>query len=107
VALATKRAKLDEVSEHHAGLQRRNRVFATFLPGSAQLLEGRTIVGIAGVFLFFFFVCEALAVGRLAPALGPVANTAQTIVRLLAIVLAIITWVVLSLPVYRRRTVVA
>jgi hypothetical protein len=46
-------------------------------------------------------------VGRLAPALGPVANTAQLIVRLLAILLAIITWVVLSLPVYRRRTVVA
>jgi tetratricopeptide (TPR) repeat protein len=106
VALATKREKLDEVSEHHVGLQRRNRVFATFLPGSAQLLEGRTLIGVVGVFLFFFFVCEALAVGRLAPALGPVANTAQLLVRALAIALAFITWLVLSLPVYRRRAVV-
>jgi hypothetical protein len=55
--------------------------------------------------LFLFFVCEALLVGRLGPALGPVANTAQLLVRVLAIVLAVITWFVLSLPVYRRRAV--
>jgi tetratricopeptide (TPR) repeat protein len=105
VALATKRAKVDEVSDHYAGVQRRNRLFATFLPGSAQLLEGRTIVGMLGAFLFFFFVCEALAIGRLAPALGPVASTAQTIVRSLAIIVAIIIWLMLSIPVYRRRAV--
>jgi tetratricopeptide (TPR) repeat protein len=106
VALATKRAKLDEVSDHHAGMQRRNRLFATFLPGSAQMLEGRTLIGLLGMFLFFFFVCEALAVGRLAPALGPVADTAQLIVRALAIALAVIVWFTMSLPVYRRRAVV-
>ena len=104
VALATKRAKLEEVSDHQAGVQRRNRLFATFLPGSAQMLEGRTVVGIIGAFLFFFFVSEALAVGRLAPALGPTASTAQMIVRALAVLLAVITWLVLSIPVYRRRT---
>ncbi len=106
VALATKRAKLDEVSDHHAGMQRRNRLFATFLPGSAQMLEGRTLIGLLGMFLFFFFVCEALAVGRLAPALGPVASTAQLLVRALAIALALVVWFTMSLPVYRRRAVV-
>jgi tetratricopeptide (TPR) repeat protein len=105
VALATKRAKLDEVSEHSIGLQRRNRLFATFLPGSAQLLEGRTIVGIIGLLLFFVFVATAVFVGRLAPAIGPVAVTAQLAVRVLAIALAVIMWFVMSLPVYRRRAV--
>jgi tetratricopeptide (TPR) repeat protein len=105
VALATKRAKLDEVSDHQAGMQRRNRLFATFLPGSAQILEGRTTIGIVGVFLFFAFVATAVFVGRLAPALGPVANTAQLAVRMLAIVFALLTWFFLSFPVYRRRAV--
>jgi len=103
VSLATKRTKLDEVHDHLTSLQRRNRLFATFLPGSAQVLEGRTVAGLIGMILFLFFVCEALFVGRLAPALGPVAETAKLVVRGLAVALALITWFVLSLPVYRRR----
>jgi len=105
VSLATKRTKLDEVHDHQSSLQRRNRLFATFLPGSAQVLEGRTIAGIIGMVLFLFFVCEALLVGRLAPALGPVAETAKLLVRVLAAALAVLTWFILSLPVYRRRAV--
>lgn len=103
VALATKRAKLDEVSDHQAGMQRRNRLFATFLPGSAQMIEGRTLTGVGGTILFLLFVGMAVLVGRLAPALGPVGTTVQMSVRILAIVLAVILWFVLSLPVYRRR----
>jgi len=105
VALATKRTKLEEVHDHLTSLQRRNRLFATLLPGSAQVLEGRTVAGLIGMVLFLFFVCEALLVGRLAPALAPVASTAQLGVRALAILFAVITWFVLSLPVYRRRAV--
>lgn len=105
VALATKRAKLDEVSDHQASMKRRNRLFATFLPGSAQMLEGRTVVGILGLFLFAVFVAVALLVGRLAPAIGPVADTAQLMVRAVAITLAVLTWIFMSLPVYRRRAV--
>jgi tetratricopeptide (TPR) repeat protein len=103
VALATKRSKLEEVSEHHAGVQRRNKLFATFLPGSAQLLEGRTTVGIFGMILFFVSVAVAASVGRLAPALGPVAETAQMAVRILAIAIAVLIWFIMSIPVYRRR----
>jgi len=103
VALATKRAKLDEVSDHYTGMARRNRLFATFLPGSAQMLEGRTPAGFIGMLLFFFFVCVAIFVGRLAPAIGPVAAAAQLVVRVAAIALAAITWIVMSVPVYRRR----
>ncbi|HUR79217.1 MAG TPA: hypothetical protein VM733_00525 [Thermoanaerobaculia bacterium] len=103
VSLDTKRHKLEEVGSHQSGMTRRNRLFATFLPGSAQLMEGRIIAGILGVFLFAFFVFTAVFTGRLGPALGPVADVAQTIVRAIAIAVAVILWLVLSLPVYRRR----
>ena len=105
VSLDTKRSKLEEVSDYHGGMATRNRLFATFLPGSAQLIEGRTIIGILGVFIFLFFVSVAVLVGRLAPAIGPVAETAQLGVRAVAILLAVIMWVMMSLPVYRRRVV--
>jgi tetratricopeptide (TPR) repeat protein len=104
VSLDTKRKKLEEVTDHQNGMTLRNRVFTTFLPGSAQLLEGRTTRGAVGVFLFALFVVVALLVGRLGPALGPTADVAQTLVRVAAIVLAAIVWLLLSLPVYRRRS---
>ena len=105
VSLDTKRQKLEEVAKHQTAVTRRNRLFGTFLPGSAQLMEGRTVAGILGVFFFAFFVVMALLVGRLGPALGPTADVAQMLVRVAAIVIAVILWLVLSLPVYRRRAV--
>lgn len=105
VSLDTKRAKLEEVTDHHSGVLRRNRLFATFLPGSAQLLEGRVTRGAIGVFLFALFVGIAIFVGHLAPALGPVAEVAQLLVRIAAIILAVLIWFFMSLPVYRRKTV--
>lgn len=105
VSLDTKRQKLEEVSEYHAALQKRNRLFATFLPGSAQILEGRTASGILYVFVFSLLVATAIFVGRLAPMMGPVAETAQMIVRVLAIVLAVVVWIMVSVPVYRRRAI--
>jgi hypothetical protein len=104
VSLDTKRKKLEEVTDHQTGMTRRNRLFATFLPGAAQMMEGRTIAGVLGAFLFALFVAIAIFVGRLAPALGPAADVAQMIVRVGAIVLAVILWLTLSLPVYRRRS---
>jgi tetratricopeptide (TPR) repeat protein len=105
VSLDTKRKKLEEVTEHHTGTIRRNRAFATFLPGSAQLLEGRTTSGMIGLFFFTLFVCLAILVGRLAPALGPSAEVAQLLVRVVAILVAVVIWLSLSLPVYRRRSI--
>ncbi len=104
VSLDTKRMKLEEVAEHQTGMTRRNRLFATFLPGSAQLLEGRTVRGILGIFLFALFVMMAVFVGRLAPALGPIAEVAQLLVLVGAILVAVIIWLLMSLPVYRRRS---
>jgi tetratricopeptide (TPR) repeat protein len=103
VSLDTKRQKLEEVGSHQSTMTRRNRLFATFLPGSAQLMEGRVITGLIGLSLFAFFVITALLTGRLGPALGPVADVAQTMVRGVSIALAVILWLLLSLPVYRRR----
>ena len=104
VSLDTKRKKLEEVTEHQTGMVRRNKIFATLLPGAAQMLEGRTLVGVLGSFAFALFVATALFVGRLAPALGPAADVAQMLVRVAAIVIAIILWLTLALPVYRRRS---
>ena len=104
VSVATKRAKLEEVGQHQSGMLRRNRFIATFLPGSAQLLEGRTIIGLLGLFVFLFAVCLAVLVGRLAPVLAP-GELAKMIVRVLAIAIAVITWFLMTLPVYRRRAV--
>lgn len=106
VSLDTKRAKLEEVSDHQSAMTRRNKLFATFLPGSAQVLEGRTIAGVIGMLLFLLFLSVAVLTGRLAPALGPVADTTHLFVRLLMIVLAAVTWFFLSLPVYRRRVTI-
>lgn len=103
VSLDTKRQKLEEVAEHQSGMTWRNRMFATVLPGSAQLLEGRTVVGIIGMLLFAIFVVTAILIGRLGPAIGPAATVAQTLVRFGSIALAAVLWLVLSLPVYRRR----
>jgi tetratricopeptide (TPR) repeat protein len=106
VSLDTKRTKLEEVHDYHHGTLWRNRLLATFLPGSAQVLEGRTIAGILGMFVFILFVAIAVFTGRLAPALGPVAETAQLLVRAAAILIAVVMWFFLSLPVYRRRATV-
>lgn len=104
VSLDTKRHKLEEVTDHHAGMTRRNRLFATFLPGSAQMMEGRTVAGLIGILLFAICIATAVLTGRLAPALGPSAQVAQLIVRTLAVIVAVVIWLMLSLPVYRRRT---
>jgi tetratricopeptide (TPR) repeat protein len=104
VSLDTKRKKLEEVTDHQSGMVRRNRIFATFLPGAAQMMEGRTVAGVLGAFLFALFVAIAIFVGRLAPALGPAADVAQMLVRIGAIAVAVIIWLTLSLPVYRRRS---
>jgi len=101
VSLDTKRSKLEEVHDHQSGILTRNKFFATFFPGSAQLLEGRTVAGVIGLFCFAFFILMALLVGRLAPVLT--GTFAQNVVRILAVVAAIVIWVMLTLPVYKRR----
>jgi hypothetical protein len=105
VSIDTKRKKLEEVTSHQTGMIRRNKVFATFLPGAAQMMEGRVVAGVLGAFLFGLFVAMAIFVGRLAPAIGPSADVAQLVVRIVSIVLAVILWFVLAMPVYRRRSV--
>ncbi len=105
VSIDTKRKKLDEVTAHHGAMMRRNKLFATFLPGAAQMMEGRMVSGIIGAFMFGLFVAMAILIGRLAPAIGPAADTAQLMVRIASIVLAVIVWIAFALPVYRRRSV--
>ncbi|HEX7704879.1 MAG TPA: hypothetical protein VF701_00305 [Thermoanaerobaculia bacterium] len=105
VSLDTKRKKLEEVSDHQAGIQRRDRIFAVLLPGAAQMLEGRVLTGVLGLFSFSFAVAVAVLVGRLAPALGPAADVAQLLVKAIAILIAVFIWLIMMIPVYRRRSV--
>jgi tetratricopeptide (TPR) repeat protein len=102
VSAATKRAKLEEVNDHQHSVLRRNRWLATFLPGSAQVIEGHTVKGAVASFAFAFFVSLAVLSGRLAPVLAP-GDTAKTIVRIVAIVFAAALWLFITLPVYRRN----
>jgi tetratricopeptide (TPR) repeat protein len=102
VSMATKRAKLEEVSDHLGGVLTRNRWLATFLPGSAQVVEGHPIGGTIGAFVFVFFVSLAILSGRLAPVLAP-GDVAKTIVRIVAVLLALVFWLFMTLPIYRRR----
>ena len=102
VSLDTKRTKLEEVSDHQAGMLRRNKLFAFFLPGSAQLIEGRTTAGLLGVFAFLFLVLLAALVGRLAPVLAP-GDLSKLVVRAVAVILAVLVWFLLTLPVFRRK----
>jgi hypothetical protein len=101
VSLATKRAKLDEVLDHQTGIVKRNKIFATVFPGSAQLLEGRTLTGIVGGFLFALCVVLVISVGRLAPVLT--GEVAKNLVRGFGLIMAIVVWVIVTLPVYKRR----
>jgi len=102
VSLATKREKLDQVVDYQSGMSTRNKLFGAFVPGSGQLLEGRTLAGIIGVFLFLFFVALAVLTGRLAPVLVP-GSTAQIVVRVAAVVAALIIWIFMTPPVLRRK----
>jgi tetratricopeptide (TPR) repeat protein len=101
VSLDTKRAKLDEVQEHHSSVRRRDRLFGTFLPGSGQILQGRAVAGTVGLFLFSWFVITAVLTGRLAPVLT--SRTAQELVIAVSIAAAVVTWLLLMVPVWRRR----
>ncbi len=102
VSMATKRAKLEEVSGHQGSVLTRNRLLATILPGSAQFIEGRTLAGTVGAFAFIFFASLALLSGRLAPVLAP-GDAARMFVRIVAIAIAVILWIFITLPIYRRR----
>jgi tetratricopeptide (TPR) repeat protein len=104
VSVSTKRAKLEEVSVHQGSILKRNRLLATFLPGSAQIIEGHTVAGTVAAFSAVFFVSLAVLSGRLAPVLAP-GDLAKTIVRIVSIVLAVVVWFLITLPVYRRRVV--
>jgi len=101
VSLDTKRAKLDEVQDHHASTRRRDRIFGTLLPGSGQILQGRSIAGTIGLFLFSWFFITAVLTGRLAPVLT--GETAKQIVIGVSIAAALVLWLLLVLPVWRRR----
>jgi|GEM_PF-491005 len=102
VSLDTKRAKLEEVQDYQGSRVRVKKLLSTFFPGSGQAYDGATAKGLAALLLFFLFVSIAVLVGRLAPVASP-ATTMHTAVRIVASILAFITWLVFTIPIYRQR----
>jgi hypothetical protein len=102
VSLDTKQAKLKEVQKYQNGQVRLKKVLATFFPGSGQIMDGATAKGIIAVFSFLTFLTVALLVGSLVPIATPAILIRHTL-RVVAILLAIGTWLLISIPVYRQR----
>ncbi|HVT42927.1 MAG TPA: tetratricopeptide repeat protein [Thermoanaerobaculia bacterium] len=101
VSLDTKRAKLGEVQKHQTTTLRRRKIMTTFLPGSAQILAGSSVRGVMILLAFLLLLSIALTVGRLAPIASP-AETMKLALRVIAGTLALLLWLVASIPVYRE-----
>jgi hypothetical protein len=65
-------------------------------------MDGSTARGVLAVFSFLCFLTVALLVGSLVPIATPATLIRHT-VRIVAILLAIGTWLLISIPVYRQR----
>lgn len=104
VSLDTKKAKLVEVQKYQAGTLRERKIVATFFPGGGRMHEGSTLRGVLPMISFFFLVGIAVFIGRMAP-VAAVAESFQLVVRVLAITLAIILWLMTSISIYRQRSI--
>lgn len=105
VSADTKRAKMSEVQSYLRRHVRLKKFLTSFLPGSAQMLDGSTVRGILLLLAFLLLVSLAVLIGRLAP-LAPPAETMRFFIRTVAILLAVILWFSISIPVYRQRALV-
>ncbi|MCM2314135.1 MAG: tetratricopeptide repeat protein [Thermoanaerobaculia bacterium] len=104
VSLDTKQAKINEVQKYQNGQVRLKKVLATFFPGSGQIMDGSTTKGLIAVFSFLLFLAIAVFVGSLVPIATPAILIRHT-VRVVAILLAVGTWLLISIPVYRQKPV--
>lgn len=102
VSIDTKRAKLDEVHDFQSGSLRRRKIVSTFFPGAGQVLEGSTIKGVIALLLFLIAVTVAVFAGRLAPMAYP-ADLMRLFMRVAAISVAVVVWLVFTIPVLRQR----
>ncbi|MBI2212057.1 MAG: hypothetical protein HYU52_00275 [Acidobacteria bacterium] len=102
VSLDTKQSKLKEVQNYQNGQVRLKKLLATFFPGSGQIMDGATAKGLIAVFSFLFFLTVALLIGSLVPIATP-AGLIRHAIRIVAVLLAIGTWLLISIPVYRQR----
>jgi len=102
VSLDTKKAKLEEVQEFQSASMRIRKIVSSFLPGASQMMEGNTFRGLLPLSLFLFLLWFAFCVGRLAPVMNP-AETARLVLRSLAILGAVVIWLMTVIPTYRQR----
>lgn len=103
VSLETKRDKIQEVQDYQSAGLRRKRILSAFIPGAGQIIDDRTLRGITLLVLFVLFVCLAVLIGNLAPLAAP-AVAMKVGVRVLAIGVAVLVWLIAFVTMLRHRT---
>lgn len=101
-----KQRKMNEVQHYHKGRLRHRKLLSSLMPGAGQLMEGATVLGAIYLLLFVLFVVIAVLTGHLAPIASP-AETMQLALRTVAIVAAVIIWIIAVIPIYRTKAVAA
>lgn len=102
VALEAKTRKMNEVQGYQRSSLRARKILTTFLPGTANILDGSVFRGSLILTLFLLFIVIAVLVGGLAPIATPAA-VMRTILRVVSIALAVIVWLIGTIPVYRQQ----
>lgn len=101
VSVDTKRQKIEEVQHHASSNLRRKKLLTTFIPGAGHIFDG-SLVGVAALFVFALAVALAVFIGRLGPIAFP-AETFRLVIRVGAIIVAVVVWFVMAIPVYRQK----
>ncbi|HUF18685.1 MAG TPA: hypothetical protein VMS12_11645 [Thermoanaerobaculia bacterium] len=103
VSLETKRDKIQEVQDFQAATQRRKKILSALAPGAGHIIGERTLRGVGLLLLFVLFVTLALLIGNLAPLAAP-APAMKMSVRMLAIGLAALVWIVAFISMLRHKS---
>lgn len=102
VSLETKKKKLEEVQVWQQRTVRVRRMLSILAPGAGRVYEGFTTTGLIGISLFALAVVTAVLAGRLAPIASP-AGPLPAIIRVGAIIVAIVVWLAYVIPAWRAR----
>lgn len=92
-----RKRKMEEVSDYLRRSASRTKWLSLVMPGSAQVMRNGVEIGLIVMFVFFLGVTFALLSGRLAPVVSP-AEALQAALRYVGIGLALLMWLVFTLP---------
>lgn len=102
VSLDTKRNKLEEVQRWQQRNVRDRRILSAIFPGAGQMFDGMTGRGVVAAAVFACAVAIAVLAGRLVPIASP-SGPVPSLLRIVAIVLAVAVWLSMFIPAWRSR----